>query len=154
MNESHRLFVGPLGRSQLIALDAAAALGFALVALTATVDADIPPWARLAIPLGLGLPLALRRVWPLPVFLLTLVLAVAAVVSGAFGIAYMSPAYALYLVAATEDRGSWLPTTAIGALALLTGIGLVTVGVSAHPEGAGRLLGIDDALFGIAALGG
>jgi len=154
VNESHRLFVGPLGRSQLIALDAAAALGFALVALTATVDADIPPWARLAIPLGLGLPLALRRVWPLPVFLLTLVLAVAAVVSGAFGIAYMSPAYALYLVAATEDRGSWLPTTAIGALALLTGIGLVTVGVSAHPEGAGRLLGIDDALFGIAALGG
>ncbi|GAA4523243.1 histidine kinase [Nonomuraea ferruginea] len=155
MNESHRLFVGPLGRSQLIALDLVAALSFVLVALTATVNAaGIPPWARLAIPLGLGLPLALRRVWPLPVFLFTVALAVTAVVSGAFSFAYVSPAYALYLVAVAEDRGSWLPTSTIGVLALLTGVGLVMVGGVPHPEGPAWLLGVDEALFGIAALGG
>ncbi|TXK42783.1 sensor histidine kinase [Nonomuraea sp. C10] len=138
-----------------MALDLVAALAFVLVALTATVNAaGIPPWARLAIPLGLGLPLALRRVWPLPVFLFTLVLAVTAVVSGAFSFAYVSPAYALYLVAVAEDRGSWLPTSTIGVLALLTGVGLVMVGGVPPPEGPAWLLGVDEALFGIAALGG
>ncbi|MFG1943509.1 sensor histidine kinase [Nonomuraea sp. NPDC048826] len=156
MHESHRLFVGPLSRSQLITLDLIAAVSFSLIALTATVTvAGIPLWARFALPLGLGLPLALRRVWPLPVFLFTVVLAVVAVLSGALSVAYVAPAYALYLVAVTEDRGSWLPTSTIGALALLTGVGLIAVGgVPQSQEGAAWLLGIDEALFGIATLGG
>ncbi|MDA0633842.1 sensor histidine kinase [Nonomuraea sp. MCN248] len=155
MHESHRLFVGPLSRPQLIALDLAAAVSFSLVAFTATVNlVAIPPWARLAIPLGLGLPLALRRVWPLPVFLFTVALAVVAVLGGALGIVYVSPAYALYLVAVREDRGSWLPTMTIAVLALLTMVGLFTVGGVPQATGPVWLLGMDEVLFGIAALGG
>jgi signal transduction histidine kinase len=155
VNDSPRLFAGPLRRSQLIALDMVAALVFALVALTATASAGgIPPWARVALALGLGLPLALRRVWPLPVFLLTAVLAITAAVSGAFAIVYVAPAYALYLVAVAEDRGNWLPTSAIGVLALLTTVGLVAVGATPSPDAPAWLLDVDETLFGIAVVGG
>lgn len=136
-------------------LDMAAALGFSLVFLTVAVNAgELPPWVRISVPLGLGLPLALRRVLPLSVFLVTLVVAIVAVWIGAVSFAYISPAYALYLVAVAQNRGTWLPSSALGVVAAITGVGLVVAGGAPRSAAPEWLLGVDKMLIGVAALGG
>ncbi|MEU0567245.1 histidine kinase [Nonomuraea sp. NPDC005983] len=156
MNETHPLFARRLSRHQLIALDLVAGLGFSLVFLTATAQADgLPPWARLAFPLGLGLPLALRRLWPFPVFCFLLALSIAAVMADLVSFAYVSPAYALYVVALADGaRGTWVPTSAIAVLTLVTGVGLVAVGGSPRAGAPEWMFSLDKPLIGIAALGG
>ncbi|MGN9781941.1 sensor histidine kinase [Nonomuraea sp. ZG12] len=155
MNDSHPLFARRLPRAQLIMLDMAAGLGFSLVFLTAAVNVEeLPPWVRIAVPLALGLPLAIRRVLPLSVFLFTLVVAVVAVWVGVVGFAYVSPAYALYLVAVAQSRGTWLPSSAIGVVAAITGVGLVVAGGAPKAAAPEWLLGVDKMLIGVAALGG
>lgn len=155
MNDSHSFFTARLSHRQLIALDLLAGLGFSLMFLTAsTTGSDLPPWARLALILGLGLPLVVRRVWPLPVFclMLTLSIVVAAVLGVSF--AYISPAYALYIVALADGRGAWVPTSAIGVLTLVTLVGMVVAGASPQQAGPAWFTNIDGPLIGVAALGG
>ncbi|MEV4221144.1 histidine kinase [Nonomuraea sp. NPDC049725] len=155
MNESHPLFARRLARRQLIMLDLAAGLGLSFVFFTLTASAAVlPPWARIALPLGLGLPLAVRRLWPVPVFLVTLSIAMVAVVVDVVSIAYVAPAYAIYLVAVSENRGAWFPTSAIGMLAAITGAALVMVGGVPQPGVPEWLFRSDTLLFGVAALGG
>ncbi|PZG07222.1 two-component sensor histidine kinase [Nonomuraea aridisoli] len=135
-------------------LDAVAGVCLAFVFLTVTVHATaLPPWVRLALPLGLGLPLAARRLWPLPIFCLTLVFAVFAAVTGAVGFAYVAPAYALYIVALSDRLGPAVPTSAIGVVSLST---VLTLTVAGTPRDSAPdwLLHIDQPLLGIAALGG
>ncbi|MFG1702310.1 sensor histidine kinase [Nonomuraea sp. M3C6] len=135
-------------------LDLVAGLGFAFVSFTATANATaLPPWARIALPLALGLPLAVRRLWPLPVFCFTLVLAICAALVGAVGFAYVAPAYALYVVALSGGFGAMVPTSAIGVMSLVSIFGLAVAG--APREGAPDwLLHVDQPLLGIAAMGG
>ncbi|WP_211267433.1 sensor histidine kinase [Nonomuraea candida] len=154
MNDTHPFFARRMSRRQLVVLDVVAGVCSAFVFITVTLQAvALPPWMRLALPLGLGLPLALRRVWPLPVFCFTLVLAVYAALVGAVGLAYLSPAYALYVVALSGRRGPMIPTAAVGAVCLVTILGLTVTGAS--PDRApGWLLHLDQPLLGIAALGG
>ncbi|MEU6729601.1 histidine kinase [Nonomuraea wenchangensis] len=146
-------FARRLGRGQLVMLDLVAGIVIAFVFFTsAAAAAHLPPWAKVALPLGLGLPLALRRVWPMPVFLLTLALAVVAQITGAVTFSYFAPAYALYVVALNERAGSLVPVSAIGALSLLTAAGLVVAGTpQAVPS---WVVNLDEPLMGIAALGG
>ncbi|MEV0632544.1 sensor histidine kinase [Nonomuraea wenchangensis] len=146
-------FARRLGRGQLVMLDLVAGLVIAFVFLTsAAAAAQLPSWAKVALPLGLGLPVALRRVWPMPVFLFTLALAVVAQVTGAVTFSYFAPAYALYVVALNERAGSLVPVSAIGSLSLLTVAGLVVAGTpQAVPS---WVLNLDEPLMGIAALGG
>ncbi|MFG1964354.1 histidine kinase [Nonomuraea sp. NPDC049028] len=155
MNESPSLFTARLSRRQLIGLDLLAGLGFCLMFLTAATSGwALPPWARLTLILGLGLPLAMRRVWPLPVF--CFVLTVSIVVAAVLGVssAYISPAYALYVVALADARGAWVPTSAIGVLTLVTLVGMVVAGGAPQPAGPAWLTNLDQPLIGIAALGG
>ncbi|MBN6053245.1 hypothetical protein JYK22_15005, partial [Nonomuraea sp. RK-328] len=135
-------------------LDLLAGLCFSFLFLTAPTPVFDVPWARLAVSLGLGLPLALRRVWPVPVFCLVLTMSIAAVVLGVVSIAYVAPAYALYIVALTDDRGALAPTLAIAVLTLITLVGLVAMGGSPHPGGPVWFARLDVPLLGIAALGG
>ncbi|MFI6988142.1 sensor histidine kinase [Nonomuraea wenchangensis] len=146
-------FARRLGRGQLVMLDLVAGLVIAFVFLTsAAAAAQLPSWAKVALPLGLGLPVTLRRVWPMPVFLFTLALAVVAQVTGAVTFSYFAPAYALYVVALNERAGSLVPVSAIGSLSLLTVAGLVVAGTpQAVPS---WVLNLDEPLMGIAALGG
>ncbi|WP_219459810.1 sensor histidine kinase [Nonomuraea rhizosphaerae] len=155
MNETHSLFTARLSRRELIALDLLAGLGFCLIFLTSSVRAqDLPPSARLIVLLGLGLTLSLRRLWPLPVFCLTLALSLTAAMTLGVSVAYISPAYALYIVALTDTRGAWVPTSAIGVLTMVTLVGLVIAGGAPTPGGPAWLTGLDQPLIGIAALGG
>ncbi|MED7926527.1 histidine kinase [Nonomuraea sp. LP-02] len=146
-------FARRLRRGQLVMLDLVAGIVIAFVFLTsAAAAAHLPPWAKIALPLGLGLPLALRRVWPMPVFLFTLALAVIAQITGAVTFSYFAPAYALYVVALNERAGSLVPVSAIGSLSLLTVAGLVVAGTpQAVPS---WVVNLDEPLMGIAALGG
>jgi signal transduction histidine kinase len=155
VNETHPLFARRLTRRQLIMLDLAAALAFSFVLFTTTAgSAALPPWARIAVPMALGLPLALRRVWPLATFIGTLTIAVVAVMGDVTSFAYFSPGYAIYLVAVAGSRGTWLPTSTIGILALVTGAGLVLVGGTPQAGAPEWLLGVDKMLVGVAVLGG
>ncbi|MGI5282922.1 sensor histidine kinase [Nonomuraea polychroma] len=153
MDETHPFFARRLSRGQLILLDLVAGLVTAFVFFTSTANATaLPPWMRIALPLALGLPLAARRLWPLSVFFLTLVLAIFAGVIGAVGFPYFAPAYALYVVALTNRAGTLLPVSAIGTLSLLTIVGLAVAGAPRQhaPE---WLLHLDQPLMGIAAMG-
>jgi len=155
VNETHPFLARRWSRRQLIAFDLLAGLGFAFVFFTVAVNAtDIPPWGRVALPLGLGLPLALRRLWPLPVFCLTLVLAVVAAMVDAVGFAYVAPAYALYMVAMSASLGALIPSSAIGVVSVITAFGLVVAGGAPRGGAPTWLLHIDQPLIGIAALGG
>ncbi|MEU7743880.1 histidine kinase [Nonomuraea sp. NPDC049158] len=155
MNESPSLFTARLSRRQLIGLDLLAGMGFCLMFLTAVTSGwGLSPWARLALLLGLGLPLAVRRVWPLPVFCLVLTLSIVAAATLGVSSAYISPAYALYMVALADARGAWVPTSAIGVLTLVTLVGMVVAGGVPQPAGPAWLTSLDQPLIGIAALGG
>ncbi|MGN9838097.1 sensor histidine kinase [Nonomuraea sp. H19] len=154
MDDTHPFFARRLSRGQLIILDLVAGLVFAFVSFTSVANATaLPPWVRIALPLGLGLPLTVRRLTPLPVFCFTLVLAIAATVAGVADLAYLAPAYALYVVALSDRAGVLVPTSAIGALSIVTVFGLALAG--APRQGAPEwLLHLDQPLMGIAALGG
>ncbi|MEU8248594.1 sensor histidine kinase [Nonomuraea sp. NPDC048916] len=155
MHEPHPLFVRRLSRGQLMVLDLLAGLAFSLLFLTAVTNATgVPPWARLVIPFALGLPLALRRSWPMPIFCLTLALAILAVLLGAVTFAYVSPAYALYVVALADIGGARVPTTAIAGLTLVTLGGLVMAGGVRQTGEPTWTTHLDVPLIGIAALGG
>lgn len=153
VDETHPFFARRRSRSQLILLDLVAGLVTAFVLFSSTANAmALPPWMRIALPFALGLPLAARRLWPLAVFLLTLVLAIFAGLVGAVGLAYFAPAYALYVVALTKRSGTLFPVSAIGTLSLLTIVGLAVAGTPRQhaPE---WMVHLDQPLMGIAALG-
>ncbi|MFD0903235.1 sensor histidine kinase [Actinomadura sediminis] len=102
-----------VARSRLIALDVAAALLYVLVML-ASARTGVPAAAAGLLVAASGLPLAVRRIWPVPVF---------AVVSASSALmmlldmppeAFVAAAYALYPVAVTRRRSGRVPTALIG----------------------------------------
>jgi signal transduction histidine kinase len=143
------LFDRRLSRGQLIALDCLAGWGISLTFLTLAVHSDVPAWVRFAVPLGLGLPLAVRRLWPRSVFCVVLVFAVVAVAFHVVRAPYLAPAYALYVVARTRRESRRLLTALIAGLTVAVMAGLALVGVPAWWADA-----FGDVLFGVAALGG
>jgi signal transduction histidine kinase len=153
VDDTHPFFVRHLSRGQLILLDLVVGLVIGFVLFTSAASATaLPPWMRIALPFALGLPLAVRRLWPLPVFLLTLVLAIFAALIGAIQFPYFAPAYALYVVALTDRAGSLLPASAIATLSLVTLVGLAVAGTPQEQTPV-WLLHLDQPLMGIAALG-
>ncbi len=140
-------FTRRLTRGQLIALDCAAGWVVALVAMTSAADAPVPLWGKAVFALGLGAPLAVRRLWPVGVFVVVLAVALAAGFSGVVSGAYVAPAYALYMVALS--RSGRAPTTAI---AVVTVVAVLALAVAGAPVGWAR--GAGDVVLGIAALGG
>ncbi|YCK41374.1 sensor histidine kinase [Actinomadura sp. ATCC 39365] len=155
MNENDPFFARRWSRGQLIVLDLMAGLGFAFVFVTAAVAAPgVPPWLKIALPCGLGLPLAVRRLWPLPVFCFTLTLAIFAVAVDVVGYACIAPAYAIYIVATSDRFGAVLPSSAIGVVSMTSVFGLVVAGGAPGGGTPAWLVHIDRPLVGIAALGG
>ncbi|MFG1696506.1 sensor histidine kinase [Nonomuraea sp. NPDC049309] len=154
MNDTHPFFARRLSLRQLIVLDLLAGLCLAFLLFTVMAGVvTMPPWMRVALPLALGLPLALRRVWPMPVFCFTLVLALYTALAGAVGHAYLAPAYALYIVALSGRLGAAVPTSAIAAVSLVTVLGLTVAGTS-QTGAPGWVAHLDQPLWGIGALGG
>ena len=99
--------------------------------------------------LGIAVPLAVRRLWPVPVFGLVLAMSVLAMVLGAERQSFVAAAFALYPVALSQPRRRWVPTPAIGVLSALAVLGGILVGV---PNWVAVRVG--PAVVGIALLGG
>lgn len=136
MNRSEEpAFATDLSRGQLLTLDAVVAAGYTLVligilvaGLTAGAAALVPPWAQFLIVLSMGPPLALRRLRPIPVFVVVLAASVLALVLGVVRDGFIAAGLALYIVALVERRPRREPTLLIAALVVVGAFTLVAAG--------------------------
>lgn len=145
--------MGDVSRRRLILLDGAAALGFALLPQLSLVRPDTggAPGAVSACLLSLGsaLPLAVRRLWPVPVFVIVLVASCAALAAGLGPAVFLAAAYALYPVATTRPRQPGRSAVLVGG-ASAAGAALLTVTGGQHYAGGTRAVQL---LFGLLVLG-
>ncbi|MGX1315192.1 signal transduction histidine kinase [Streptomyces calvus] len=120
---------GPLtgGRftsAQLIALDGLAAAGYAALLLVlwhtraAPGPADLPAAAAAGLAAATALPLAVRRLWPLPVLAVTLVVSPPAVALGVVTDPFLAVAFAVYPVALSRVTQRLLPFAAAAVIGL------------------------------------
>lgn len=110
--EGTRLPVRPLTRNELVAVDVVVAGLLAMVYLTTLPGPGTPPSWLLAVLVSLvALPIAVRRIWPLPVFA---VVSLASIVTAAFGVlpdpllAAAFTAYPAATVGGPPSRRTWL----------------------------------------------
>ncbi|URN01296.1 sensor histidine kinase [Actinomadura madurae] len=137
-----------LSRRGLIGLDAGAAILYLLVMLTLPAGGGGSMLMAAVLIPAAGLPLALRRLWPVPVFAVTLAASTAMLVVDLPWDSYAAAAYALYPVALTRRRRRWVPTSLIGVASGLFILGGAMVGPAGrHAEIAGKVL------LGLAVLG-
>ncbi|OIJ94270.1 hypothetical protein BIV24_10975 [Streptomyces colonosanans] len=99
--------------------------------------------------LATALPLAVRRLWPVPVFVIVLIASCAALAAGLGPVVFLAAAYALYLVATTQRRQTGRSAVLVGG-ASAAAAALLTVTGGQHYEGGTRAVQL---LFGLLVLG-
>lgn len=108
---------------RLILLDCLAAVGYVslLLALRHTSavpePADLPDWTADVLVTATGLPVAARRLWPLPVFAVALTTSLASVALGVVTDPFLAVAFTLYPVALSGAH-RLLPVVAAGLIGL------------------------------------
>ncbi|WP_433231908.1 sensor histidine kinase [Actinomadura formosensis] len=141
-------FCTRFGRRGLIGLDAGAAVLYTLVLLTLSAASGESALVGVPLAAAAGLPLAVRRLWPVPVFAAVLAASTASFALGLPWDSHAAAAFALYPVALTRRRRRWLPTPLIGAASALLIFAGATVGPAGrHAEILGRFV------LGLAVLG-
>jgi signal transduction histidine kinase len=106
-----------LSRRQLIALDSLAVGSYLLlIAPTSVVHADAPLWLALLVMVAIAAPAAVRRLWPVPVFLVVFAVSVAAMAAGVLQDPLIAATFALYPVA-VGARHVRVPTAVVGGVA-------------------------------------
>ncbi|WP_218005269.1 sensor histidine kinase [Actinomadura macra] len=130
-SELRSLLVLRLGRRRLITLDVGAAVLYTLLVVVLAGGDDVPAPLACLVAAATGLPLAVRRLWPVPVFATVLGMSLLSLALGLPWASFVAAAYALYMVALTQRRRRWIPTPVIGVLSALAITGGATVG----PEG-------------------
>jgi signal transduction histidine kinase len=140
-----------LSRAQLVMLDAGAAVAFTVVLLSFALArphpaSNIPGWAVWLVEAGVGLPVGVRRLWPVSSFLVALAASLVAAVLGLEYGYFASAAAALYLVALTRPGPVRLSATGAG---LLAGAAILAAGVAGPRSGAGTAV-----VIGVAAIAG
>ncbi|MEV8532581.1 sensor histidine kinase [Streptomyces sp. NPDC051211] len=145
--------MGDVARRRLIMLDVLAALGFALLPQVAVLRPDVSGevahttvWPVL---LCTALPLAVRRLWPVPVFAFVLTAACVALALGLGPTPFLAAAYVLYLVAVTWKRPTRLSAVLVGGVSV-AGAGALTLTGGRHYQGGS--LGVQ-LVFGLLVLG-
>ncbi|MDL4813941.1 sensor histidine kinase [Actinomadura opuntiae] len=134
-------FARRIGRRRLIRADAAVAVLYTLFLLLFSGGHEAS--ALLAVPVicAMGLPLAFRRVRPVPVFGAVLAASALALVLDLPWDFFAAAAYALYPLALALPRRRWIPTHAIGVLSAIVIFGGALIGPKNwHAEQLGRLL--------------
>ncbi|MGW3966103.1 sensor histidine kinase [Amycolatopsis sp. NPDC005003] len=101
----------------LLAFDGVVAVGYTVVLLLTAFAHRPGPWWQYLLVVAIGLPCALRRRWPLPVFGTVLAATGLAVVAGVVREPFAAAAFALYTVALTERR-RLLPTYVVAGTSL------------------------------------
>jgi signal transduction histidine kinase len=140
-----------LSRAQLVVLDAGAAVAFTAVLLTFALAGrhhvpGAPGWAVWLVEAGVGLPVAARRLWPVPAFLAALAASLIAAVLGLQYGYFASAAAGLYLVALTRPGPARLSA---GSTGLLAGATVLAAAVAGSRSGAGTAV-----VIGVAAAAG
>jgi signal transduction histidine kinase len=145
--------MGDVSRRRLILLDGAAALGFALLPQLMVVrpgTGGTPDGVTVALlSLITALPLAVRRLWPVPVFAIVLTGSCAALAAGLGPVVFLAAAYALYLVATTRRQQLGRSAVLVGG-ASAAGAALLTTTGGQHYEGGTLAVQL---LFGLLVLG-
>ncbi|MFE4748860.1 sensor histidine kinase [Streptomyces mirabilis] len=145
--------MGDVSRRRLVLLDGAAALGFALLPQLTLVRPDsggAPGGLTVSLlSFATALPLAVRRLWPVPVFAIVLVASCVALAAGLGPAVFLSAAYALYLVATTRRRQLGRSAVIVGG-ASTAGAALLTVTGGQHYTGGTLAVQL---LFGLLVLG-
>ncbi|MEV7122647.1 sensor histidine kinase [Kitasatospora griseola] len=140
---------------QLIVVDAAVALGLALLPVLSPLRRQagdgVPGWVLWVAAVAVAAPLVVRRVRPWPVFLTVLAVAVASVPLGLAPTAFLAAAFAAYPVALLTGP----PPFGRGGAAVIggtstAGVVLLTVGGSPHYPGGTQAVQV---LFGVLVLG-
>ncbi|WP_207400655.1 sensor histidine kinase [Actinomadura roseirufa] len=143
-----------LGRRRLIGLDCGAAVLGTLLLVVFSGGGTAPPWLGCLVGAATALPLAARRLWPVPVFAAVLAASVLALALDLPWDSFAAAAFALYTVALTRRRRRWVPTTVIGVLSALLVLGGVVVGPSGWQTREESRLVLGVALLGVSwALG-
>jgi signal transduction histidine kinase len=111
-----------IGFRELVVFDcliAAGYIAFALLLRHAT-DGDVrlTGAAADALVVATGLPVAVRRMWPLPVLGVVVVISVVALVTGLITDPFVAAVLALYPVALARPGQWWIPTAVAGALGI------------------------------------
>ncbi|WP_344531721.1 sensor histidine kinase [Streptomyces albiaxialis] len=126
------LAVRPLRRSELLGLDCLAAAELLVLYLSvpfSTPRADeVPLPVRLLLVAAMALPLAVRRLWPVPVLAVVTVASFAGAVSGVVAEPLLAISFALYSVAVVSGRTRWVPTRAIAVASVLVLISTFVLG--------------------------
>jgi len=139
----------PSRRSLL--LDGAAAVGFALLPqVTLLRTGTAVPSAAVVWPLSVAAaaPLAVRRIWPVPVFVVVLAVACVAVPFGLGPAFFLAAAYALYAVAIVQPRRRGLSAAFVGGVTVAVAVGLAVGGSNAHGS-----TGITGVALGVVVMG-
>jgi signal transduction histidine kinase len=145
--------MGDVSRRRLILLDGAASLGFALLPQLTVVRPDTggaPGGLTVSLlALATALPLAVRRLWPVPVFAVVLTASCVALAAGLGPAVFPAAAYALYLVAATRRRQLGRSAVIVGGASAAVAA-LLTVSGGQHYPGGTPVVQL---LFGLLMLG-
>lgn len=142
------LYPGRLGRVPLIALDCLGAIGYVLVLLLFSLRVETPWWIVAGFAAAMGLPVALRRIWPIPVFAIVLAASALSLLVTMPRDAFVAAAFALYPLA-LKVRGTRNGLSiAIGVTAASTALLLSLAGSVAPP-----LEAVGSGVLGLAALG-
>ena len=119
------------GDATLLALDCVAALTYVVLLLllrhapaAAPPVVAVPGWVADGLAIAIGLPLAVRRRWPLPVLTAVLLASVVALPLGVLRDPFLAAAFALYPVSLARAGRGWIP--AATAAALLAGVSVGT----------------------------
>ena len=135
-SEELSLFSRRLGSRSLLALDAVAAAGYPLVVMLFSLarkpGPDDPVVELWAVALAIGLPLAFRRRWPVPVLLVVSAATVTSLFTDLAHDSFAAAGYAMYTVALTGSVRWHRLTTGI-AVATVVGAVLLTL---SGPAGA------------------
>ncbi|MFJ7201427.1 MULTISPECIES: sensor histidine kinase [unclassified Streptomyces] len=157
----HPVLARRLSRRQHIAADCVFVFVYAAALLLTGSTAAAPsstapspalvPWERLVLIAAATAPVAVRRIWPLPVFVFVLGVTVVGVIRDATWDPFLAAAFAMYTVALTVPSHHWwqrwLPGLALAALSLAGAAGATHAGDAYWWRGGPGLL-----LLGFTAL--
>lgn len=115
---------------RLIVLDGLAVAGFALLPGIAVFHpAGEPAWVW-PLSAAAALPLAVRRVWPVPVFAIVLAASCVAAIGGLGSASFLAAGYALYPVAYARSPRRWYSAAAVGGTGIAAAVALTMVGTT------------------------
>ncbi len=136
--------------AQLVILDAGVAVAFSAALLSFALArhsaASVPGWAVWLVEAGVGLPIAVRRLYPVPAFAVALAASIAAAALGLEYGYFASAAATLYLAAFTRPSPLRLSATGSG---LIGGAAVLAAAVAGPRSNAGTAV-----VIGVAATAG